>query len=559
MEGNASGGKNIISEIQVDESGLGTTLDNKKLGKYYPDHHNTSVAAGQEIRLSSQIKSEDDSSSYHDKVNRLAIAFQNGRQVRFVPNGEYGSCDAFAADLEMDLDDPGNKIEGEGDKLPHDTREIIYPGLREPIVNLPYSGARNRSRSTVFIADRDENDDNSKDIGSEDDVTNEKEHSREWEHEIAAADKRFEIDNGVSNQDCTVIRREPPPRKGHTRPIPGEIVALHGRAGVEWHHVSPIPLNFHKHGLKTPSVHSNGTEQDCASPLFPKSCQTVLMQAYRELSPDVERTSPEVSVESFDNRLAQNLPPPDIKVSKWLSQQFSHGRHGISQTSYQRDDGKALDIFEDGESERQTQRSPRKVMSSGDALKDVTNLRSCGYLRHNSFFVEKNAAREKNQDVFAGQESLDEAKETLIYQAPQPDASTVQEPSSLSSLASARQALEGVVIGDSPSPSDSEVSKDENDILPDVDSSRAADQAFALARLEGRVAPKPSSPIQTFVNTYDMVVEVEDEGPSLPQPKPKRGFHLMNIVGYLETLVRGCLGFGTAMPDRHSVIADGSL
>lgn len=562
MEGSANDGKNVISENQVDEIGLGIAMDNKKLGKYSPNHHNTSVAASQEIHLSNQIESEDGSPLHQDKVNRLAIAFQNGRQVRFVPNGESGSCDVFAADLKMNLDDPGNEKEGKGDRLLQSSQEIIYPGLREPIVNPGYSGARNHARSTAFIADRDENDDNSKDIESEDDVANEKENSRQWEHEIAAADRRFETGNGGSNQDCTVIRRELPPTKGHQGLIPGEIVAVHGRAGIEWHHVSPLPLNFNKHGLKTPSVHSNGTEQDCASPLFPKSCRTVLMQAYQEFSPNVEITSSEVAVESFDNQLAENLPPPEIKVSKWLSQQSSHGRDEFSHTSYQRDHSKVLNIFEDDESERPTQRSPRKTMLSGDALKDVTNLRSYGYLRHNSFFIGENAAREKNQNVFAGQKSLDEAKETPIYQVPQPDASTVQEPSSLSSFASARQASEGVVIGDSPSPSDSEVSKDENEILPDVGSSRAADQAFALARLEGRVSPKPSSPIHIFVKRaprFDVGIEVEDEVPSLPQPKPKRGFHLMSIVGYLDALVRGCLGHDTAVPNECNVIADGSL
>lgn len=571
MEENPGGGEKIISEIQVDGIGLGTMLDNRKLGKHYPGHRSTSVAAGQETCPSSQVKSEDDSSSSHDRVNRLAIAFQDGRYVRFVPNGKYGSYDAFAADLEMNLDDPGNGIEGEGDNLPQTSRQVIYSSPGQPIVNIPYRGVKDRSRSTALVVNRDENDENIKDNEWEEDIENEKECSRKWKHEIAAADKRFRSENEVLNQGCTITQREPRPRKGRARSIAGEIVAVHGQAGIEWDHVSPIPLNFHNHGRKTPSVHSNGTEQDCSSPLFPKSCQTVLMQAYQELPPAAERTFLEVEVESFDNQLAQDPLSSDIKVSKWLRQIPSHEKNGPSNSACQKDDGKALDIFEDVQPERSMQRNSKKRVAARNALKDITNLRRPGYLHHNSFFSERKATEKRDQSVYTAKESSDEAAETKAYQSSQPNASTFREPSSISSLASARQALEGVVIGDSPSPSSSpskassstsEASKGETEVSSKVNSSRAADQAFALARLEGRVAPKPSSPIQVFVNPawrYGMIVEVEDEGPSLLQPKPRGGFHLMKIVAYLEALVRGWLGFGAAVPDGYSVTADGSL
>lgn len=412
---------------------------------------------------------------------------------------------------------------------------------------------------------------NSKCIIWEGGIEKEKGCSREWEHEVAAADKRFEIENKVSIQEYSIIRREPCPRQGDARPIAGEFVAVYGRAGIEWRHISPIPLKFHKHGLKTPSIHSDGTEQDCASPLFPKSCQTILMQECREIPPGVEKISSEVAVESFDNQLAQEPLSPDIKVLEWLSHATSHDKNGSRNPSCQTNDVEALDIFEDVQSERRTPRNFKTIARSRNALEDITNLRRPGYLHHNSFFGERNATHKRDWIVSTVKESSDETAETPVYQSPQHDASSVQEPSSLSSLASARAALEGFVISESPpSPSSAspmnssrfDVSKTETEVPSDVESSRAADQAFALARLEGRVAPKPSSPIQVFVNPawkYAMAVEVEDEGPRLHEPKPRGGFHLRKIVAYLETLVRGWLGFGAALPDGYSVTADSSL
>lgn len=64
----------------------------------------------------------------------------------------------------------------------------------------------------------------------------------------------------------------------------------------------------------------------------------------------------------------------------------------------------------------------------------------------------------------------------------------------------------------------------EGDAPPEHDSERAAKGAFALARLEGRVLPQPSSPIRRFVDPsgeYGDDVEVEFH-PEFGHPKPRR-------------------------------------
>jgi hypothetical protein len=63
---------------------------------------------------------------------------------------------------------------------------------------------------------------------------------------------------------------------------------------------------------------------------------------------------------------------------------------------------------------------------------------------------------------------------------------------------------------------------------PDQDSERAAHYAFALARIEGRVSPEPSSPIRRYVDYsefYGNDVLFEEPPPTFGQPTPLRWIH----------------------------------
>ncbi len=570
MEENSSNEKEIVAYLQSNNIGLGIIVNNKKLGESFSGPRTRIVAADQQIRPFREFISDKDGQSSHDKIDRLAMALGDGRHVHFVPSKEHGTYEAFAVDTDKHSGDPGDEIERQIDAFHQNFGYVVNPGLRSSLINIPNRGPKGRSGLAASKADGDEHDDRYKDIEEERHDKNRVENENEddnpqaWEDVVAAANKRFEIERKISNQGDNVIQKEIRPQGRNTRPFAGNFVAVQGQTNVERYPVSPIPLNLYKQRrLQTPSVVSNGTEQDCGSPLFTKSCRAMQVQAYRELPPDVEGTSSGITTKSFVNGLAQNPPSPENKVSKWLSQTNSIGYSEDDGSPRIHGKGKTLNVFEDVELAAPAKRKPVKGTAPRNALEDISNLRGHDYLQYNSFYDEPKAATKRNQNVSAMRKSLDEAEEAPVDQSPEsdianhwPKTSKSEEPSNVSSVGSDRAVLEGYVISGPPSllrsssSTSLKVSENETKGLLNASSSRAADQAFVLARLEGRVSPKPSYPIKVYANptwTYSNNVKIEDEGPHLLHPIPLTHINKRRGVANLETVVSDWAGSRAAV------------
>ena len=575
-----------LIDIELEGIDLGTKPIDDELVPNSPNPHDMVVAKGQEIHQANQNSTEQDSQSLRKKIHRSATLVQVGNHIHFISSGECQTHDAFVVDTKKSLEDSGDETERQIATSSHNFGRILNPTWLRSIINNPYSEASTCSRSSASVAEDDTKHEQIEDPdgrheenrkGDKDDE-NENGCSDTEDDDNKAADERLELNHGVFNQAPTIARRGPPRETRDLRPAAGEELAVMGQADVEWHNVSPIPLNFYApRGLKTPSTHSNGTEQDCESPLFPKSCKTVLMQAHRAFASNLEDDSSGPAIDSVDNNIDQTPPSLNETIFKWMSQTPNLSRLGHSDRSSLKGKDKVLDVLKDIQSDERIQKNSELRIASRKALKDISNLRGPGYLQHNSFVNETKTATGRDLKALTMEEPLDEPNKTEVFHSLNsynaqhwPEASIAQKPSSLSGLAIARTALEGFVISSSSTSntcSTSKVFEDAAEILLNDDTpSCVGDRAFALARLEGRKAPKPSSPIQVFVDptwAYGNDVEVEDEVLDLLDPGPLHWFTMTRVAVQLEIVVKAWFGFAFGfgldanIPEGYSATTDG--
>jgi len=267
---------------------------------------------------------------------------------------------------------------------------------------------------------------------------------------------------------------------------------------VEIDQIYPIPLDYNKvQREKTPTVQEEGSELERSSPLFVKSHKQ--MKQYGE---DWSAGS-----SSNDSRTRLRL---FNRVSAWLDRVESPERISIPEEFRRR--RRAFGVLKDApDTGAETNPAKPTGLLPSKMLKDVSNLRQPGYLEQNSFAVDK--TREVN------------SKPPRSTRIPAPQFGRALDAESRRAYINTKwpgllaNQIDGIGTG--------AVTIQETSAEPpfDQDPERAAHFELALARLEGRVLPEPSSPIQRFVHlhgAYGSDVEVDLRPVRYRQPRPRR-------------------------------------
>ena len=305
---------------------------------------------------------------------------------------------------------------------------------------------------------------------------------------IAAVDLSIDGQPGSPLQRDADIRRAVRQLEREAGDLRGSRLARMGSNEIEIDRVCPMPLNFNRsRPARTPSMQSGRSQLDRSSPNF--------MISYRRWVQNAN----EGVLESSSHESGGRTVTPD-RVFEWMDR-IEVPPHAESHDE-DNDKAKNFDVLRDVPATK-TGSKPMGLVSK--VLKDVSNLRQPGYLQHNSFAVDKDQGaankRARSPELpslgFGG--ALNELKATTENSGVRPSEAIpgTNDPGREESVAHDRDQRDEKTTGSMQEP---------------IDPERAAHFEFALARLEGRAPPQPSSPIQRLVNphsTYGSDVEVE--------------------------------------------------
>ncbi|KAL8862252.1 MAG: hypothetical protein Q9178_001261 [Gyalolechia marmorata] len=277
---------------------------------------------------------------------------------------------------------------------------------------------------------------------------------------------------------------------------PTQVSTINRDGERECHRISPIRLDYQKGpGLATPSLGSSGSSSELEFPLNHKSNELPLSLKHgADLDHDllltcrVATTDTWVTVDSDQGPSSEQEGEDTQLEREQKRERIFSWLHRIkdafmeSKESPTKKLGNAVNVFREGPArtigESATNSSPR----SAKALKDVTNVRHAGYLR-NSFAQDK-----------IRQEKLSATSENQKKQSERPGY--------------------------------------EEDLDPEV--------AYSLARLEGRVPPRPTSPFLVERcredSQYGSDVEVELPPLDLASPQPMRPDHECVVGNWSATM-----------------------
>ncbi|KAL8853404.1 MAG: hypothetical protein Q9221_001721 [Calogaya cf. arnoldii] len=256
---------------------------------------------------------------------------------------------------------------------------------------------------------------------------------------------------------------------------PEQLVAIDKNGKAKCHTISPIRLDYQKgRGFKTPSLGSSESCSEFSSPLDHRS-KTLPLEAGQIGRSDHSfnyTSTVATSTDAWDPEDSQSGGDFQVELEKKVERVFSW-LHRFKDAIVESDEsptkkiGKAVNVFREGPL-RIVGDSPQKATpGSAMALKDITNLRRPGYLLKNSFTQEKlrrekTLVKSKSQKQLAATQTSALPHETVV--STHTTASRSSGPSTVVKAAGAK----------------------EQDLHPEV--------AYSLARLEGRMPPRPSSP-----------------------------------------------------------------
>ena len=319
-----------------------------------------------------------------------------------------------------------------------------------------------------------------------------------FEDLIAAVDLSIDDQYGSPLQKDVDIRRAVRELEREAGDPRGSRLARMGSTDIEIDRVCPIPLNFNKpQPTRTPSVQSKRSQLDRSSPLF--------IDSYQRRA----RNANEGILESSSLESGGRTVTPD-RVFEWMERIEASPRAESHEEG--KNKAKNFDVLRDAPA-MNIWSKPRGLVSK--VLKDVSNLRQPGYLQHNSFAADKEQGvqtRPPRSPEFPLPGFGEAPNERFRLPYLESRSPYLLKPQTADSGAGPSEALTHT---DSPSleePSPQNHPGTEKKTDSPIDPERAAHFEFALARLEGRVAPQPSSPIQRMVNphsTYGSEVEVE--------------------------------------------------
>ncbi|KAI4255382.1 MAG: hypothetical protein L6R42_006762, partial [Xanthoria sp. 1 TBL-2021] len=285
-----------------------------------------------------------------------------------------------------------------------------------------------------------------------------------------------------------------------------KLYAISRSGKEECHTIAPIRLDYQRdRGNATPSLGSSGSSSELSSPSHHKSkafCSSVRHIVYPDNSSlptsPVATTDAWVSDDS-DQGPSSEQKGGDLQLDReQKSEKVFSWLHRVkdalmeSKESPTKKMGRAMNVFREGPVRTVGGSAEKGTSHYGMALKDVTNLRQPGYLQRQQLYAGKDETRE-----LLGK--IKESKETEATSSTSSDGY----------------------------PAPLKQARDEENLHPEVE--------YALARLEGRVPPRPSSPFpirrsRDDTGPYGSDVEVELPPLGLATPQPLRPDH-ESVVG----------------------------
>lgn len=444
----------------------------------------------------SRLLSDEENEEMNKKIDRLMAVIDDRRPIHFAPDAETGEVEIYADHYDQVNDHDGFDLEQDIAANQENFGRIIRSG----------NGIRRiRSLNSLLYA-------SSTDSWASTDSG--KSSSNAWERAVAAANIRFALEHGRLDQEATVMRH--PFRSSELESEPRQ-----DRCLVRT--ISPIPLEYNRPiRTSTPSIHSIGSGLDTSSPLFRKSCERMLRDAYAE---------PPGS--SFQREYPENSLDEWAFISEPRDKSLPEARESKAPTSTRR----AFGVFEDASSGESSSKKVEKPAIRSKPLKDISNLRRPGYLQFNSFAKKARLGAHQTGAVdpapassvgFGGASNAESRRAYIKSKWPGLlEGRTMAETFRPDGIARRRneQAIRRPI--DTSHYSLSHVRTSLADSTLNVDSVRQAHFDLALARLEGRALPPQISPIERHpdlaaLHDCDIQIEGSHRPLSLRGPRPRR-------------------------------------
>ena len=441
-----------------------------------------------------RLLSDAENERMNEKIDRLVAAIDDHRPIHFEPDAHTGEVQIFA---DREVTGLNNDHELEQDIA-------VSPDNCGPRLRSDEGIHHIRSPNSLAYAE-------SNDLWAS--TISESTSPNAWARDIAAANVRYALANGGVDLIETPVRHPfrfwPVEETRQARPLDQK--------------VSPIPLDFHGPlRMSTPSIHSNGSEQDNSSPLFGKSCECILRDTYAQ---PPESTFQHESMEhSLLDDVASISEPRGVPSPEMCEAKASQSAR------------RAFGVFKDDSTGVSLSKKYNKSTTRSMVLKDISNLRRPGYLQFNSFAKDAKSAIDQAVTVATGQESsvgFEEASNRGSRRAytskkwrgllPERGNGSMSELARLDGAARRRneQAIGRPVDTSLYALSHEKSAVTESPVA--VNPTRQAHFDLALARLEGRALPPSQSPIQRhpdWATLYDRDVQFEGGNRPLPLHGP---------------------------------------
>ena len=360
----ANGGKKHLEARQSDTSKDGDALTSETYNNLTVNHSHTQDPSSSHLPSTNspaqsrpkQTLSTEENDTLNKKIDLLMAALQDGRRIHFQRNEDTGEVDVFAGDEHTVLDQEETRSDSVSDGWERTIAEA------ERRYDLEHRG------SGPMHADQEETRSDGVSDG--------------WERAIAEAERRYDLEHRGSGPMHAVIRSAPRQHVPTGQRRRGQDLVIMGQTGVEYHSISPIPIDFGKlPGASTPSIHSNNSEEDCSSPLFKKSFEAILKDEHHKPSRSM-----------FEKEASQHLQSDD-PISTWLRDIPTPPLVDNKDTEFDRP-RKAFGVFQDFSPGDAMNEGERGTLLVSRALGDISNLRRPGYLGYNSFAKGKRPAND---------------------------------------------------------------------------------------------------------------------------------------------------------------------
>lgn len=431
---------------------------------------------------------EQESLSFSERVERMGQAIDRGQQIIFVPSDEPGRINVFAR----------NAAASNACSVDNETFQYTRQRTDTPIISTSQrQDLENRIRA-----------------------------------QIAAS-----ADTGSTDSIAPAVHHE-----GH-RGVDPRKFCTYGRDGVQCHTISPIPLDYHRpREMATPVVSSGNSASDLSSPTRQIVARRLAEAKHPTHSAQSDRSANAVDGASLwlPNAAPSEGPSPssrnrsrkavedrlerqerDRGVVAWIRRVKAN--INPAKNSPAKKTRKANGVFRDNPSSGSYKWSGTPIPRPDKVLRDMTNIRQPGYLERNSFAQERNMREHKGTKAKV-QARVKPQPEVMPsrplagshFQGTLPQAEFNSHPAGPRTLASERTAIRSHRFADFlPAPTTrSRASSEASMVRPSQSVNKMDHQAFALARLEGRVPPPPASPIQRLADDaslYGSDVELELE------------------------------------------------